>query len=107
MRYTIQDTHVSNLTHTEATGASNNVVSTAVTVAGSQKGHIEEVADYRFFLYRHWSLYDSMRHSPYIASRFPIWNQEGTLKLKDLFAMMGVAVADGQQLYFSMKPEVR
>jgi hypothetical protein len=51
-------------------------------VPGSETGHVEEASEYRFFLYRHWSLYDAMYHSPYVASKLGVWNQQGTVKLQ-------------------------
>lgn len=51
-------------------------------VPGSENGHVEEAAEYRFFLYRHWSLYDAMFHSPYVASKLSVWNHQGTAKLQ-------------------------
>lgn len=78
-----------------------------LSIAGGQNGHIEEIADYRFYLYRHWSLFESMRHSSYIASRFAIWNAEGKEKFQELFAKMGVPLPQSQQLYPFMKPEFR
>jgi hypothetical protein len=51
-------------------------------VPGSETGHVEEASEYRFFLYRHWSLYDAMYHSPYVASKLCVWNQQGTVKLQ-------------------------
>ena len=47
-------------------------------VPGSETGQVEEASEYRFFLHRHWSLYDAMFHSPYIASKLRAWNQQGT-----------------------------
>ena len=31
---------------------------------------------------RHWSLYDAMAHSPYVAAKLSVWNQQGTARLK-------------------------
>ena len=61
-----------------------------VVAQGAETGHIQEVREFRFFMYRHWSLFDSMYHSPYIASKMPIWQQQGTLKLQELLAKMGM-----------------
>ena len=33
--------------------------------------------EYRFMLHRHWSLFDSMHHSAYIASRLGTWKSSG------------------------------
>ena len=51
-------------------------------VPGSENGHVEEAAEYRFFLYRHWSLYDAMYHSPYVAAKLNVWTHQGTNKLQ-------------------------
>lgn len=51
-------------------------------VPGSENGYVEEASEYRFFLYRHWSLYDAMYHSPYVASKLGVWNPQGTVKLQ-------------------------
>ncbi len=51
-------------------------------VPGSENGYVEEASEYRFFLYRHWSLYDAMFHSPYVAAKLNVWNQQGTAKLQ-------------------------
>jgi len=43
--------------------------------------------EYRFMLYRHWSLYDSMYHSNYVAAKLRVWQDDGTL------ALVGVCLA--------------
>ncbi len=53
----------------------------AVTVPGSEHGHIQEGQEYRFFLYRHWSLLEAMQHSPYIAAKLSVWNAKGASRL--------------------------
>jgi cell division control protein 45 len=80
---------------------------TAVSIAGAQSGHIQETAEYRFFLHRHWPLYESMIHSSYIASRFTIWNSRGTAKLQELLAEMGVPLQQCRQQFSFMTPEIR
>jgi len=52
-----------------------------LVVPGSENGHVEESSEYRFYLYRHWSLYDSMYHSPYVAAKMNVWNNQGTAQL--------------------------
>jgi cell division control protein 45 len=54
----------------------------ATTVYGSESGHIKEGMEYRFFMYRHWSLFDAMLYSPYIASKMCVWQAQGTSKLQ-------------------------
>ena len=61
-----------------------------VVVPSSKVGHIEEALEYRFFLHRHWSLFEAMSHSPYIASKLSVWNSQGTSRLQELLAKMGM-----------------
>ncbi|KAK7204903.1 CDC45 family [Myxozyma melibiosi] len=48
--------------------------------------------DYRLFLLRHWSLYESVVHSPYVASRLHLWNDAGRKKLHKMLAKMGISL---------------
>lgn len=52
-----------------------------VSVPGSENGHIQEGAEYRFFLHRHWSLLEAMTHSPYVAAKLSVWNSRGATRL--------------------------
>lgn len=64
-----------------------------LVVPGSENGHVEESAEYRFYLYRHWSLYDSMYHSPYVAAKMNVWNNQGTAQLLvSVFVLYGVVM---------------
>ncbi len=40
-------------------------------------------------LFRHWSLFDAMFHSPYMATRLGIWKERGKKKLLELLAKAG------------------
>ena len=42
-----------------------------------EDGKITFEEEYRFMLYRHWSLYESMFHSNYVAARLGIWRTSG------------------------------
>ena len=72
--------HSTNYTHHTADAQPSNDEEMLV-VPGSENGHVEESSEYRFHLYRHWSLYDSMYHSPYIAAKMNVWNNQGTAQL--------------------------
>ena len=78
-----------------------------MTVPGSENGHVEEAAEYRFFLYRHWSLYDAMYHSPYVAAKLSVWSQQGKARLDELLARMGVPLQQCKQAYQYMAPALR
>lgn len=56
----------------------------------------------RFLLIRHWSLYDSMLHSPYLFSRLKTWSEAGIKRLHKLLAKMGVSLAQCKQSYTHM-----
>lgn len=61
----------------------------------------------RFLLLRHWSLYESMLHSPYIAAKLHLWADGGRKKLNKLLAKMGVSIAESKQRYTHMNMELK
>ena len=61
----------------------------------------------RFLLLRHWSLYESMLHSPYLSARLQIWNDLGRRRLDKLLAKMGVSLSQCKQNYTHMDMELK
>lgn len=61
----------------------------------------------RFLLIRHWSLYESMLHSPYLSSRLHIWSDAGKRRLHKLLAKMGVSLAEAEKSYTHMDMELK
>ncbi|KAI0025563.1 CDC45-like protein [Xylariomycetidae sp. FL0641] len=61
----------------------------------------------KFLLIRHWSLYDSMLHSPYLFSRLRIWSESGLKRLHKLLAKMGVSLVQCKQSYTHMDMVVK
>ncbi|KAL4893809.1 CDC45 family [Aspergillus ambiguus] len=61
----------------------------------------------RFILVRHWSLYDSMLHSPYLASRLRVWTENGRKRLHKLLAKMGISLSQCHQNYTHMDMELK
>jgi cell division control protein 45 len=61
----------------------------------------------RFLLIRHWSLYDSMLHSPYLSAKLRIWNDGGRRRLHKLLAKMGVSLTQCKQNYTHMDMELK
>lgn len=61
----------------------------------------------RFLLVRHWSLYESMLHSPYLASRLHVWSENGRKRLHKLLAKMGVSLSQCHQNYTHMDMELK
>ncbi|KAF2204588.1 CDC45-like protein [Delitschia confertaspora ATCC 74209] len=61
----------------------------------------------RFLLIRHWSLYDSMLHSPYLSARLHIWSDNGRRRLHKLLAKMGVSLSQCKQSYTHMDMDLK
>ncbi|KAI3110610.1 hypothetical protein CBS147333_4803 [Penicillium roqueforti] len=61
----------------------------------------------RFLLVRHWSLYESMLHSPYLAPRLHVWTENGRKRLHKLLAKMGISLTQCHQYYTHMDMELK
>ncbi|KAL1638939.1 DNA replication initiation factor cdc45 [Diplodia intermedia] len=61
----------------------------------------------RFLLIRHWSLYDSMLHSPYLSAKLHLWSDQGRRRLHKLLAKMGVSLTQCKQSYTHMDMELK
>ncbi|KAK8173093.1 CDC45 family [Phyllosticta citrichinensis] len=61
----------------------------------------------RFLLIRHWSLYDSMLHSPYLCAKLRIWTDVGRRRLHKLLAKMGVSLSQCKQNYTHMDMDLK
>jgi cell division control protein 45 len=61
----------------------------------------------KFLLIRHWSLYDSMLHSPYLSARLHIWTDAGRKRLNKLLAKMGVSLTQSKQNYTHMDMDLK
>mmetsp|Transcript_24549 Transcript_24549/g.45758 ORF Transcript_24549/g.45758 Transcript_24549/m.45758 type:complete len:534 (-) Transcript_24549:1114-2715(-) len=82
-------------------------VGSKVTIPGAETGHIHWTEEYRFYMYRHWSLYESMYYSNYVASKLEVWKTQGTAKLKEMLARVGIPLQQSQQSYNYMTPTLR
>ena len=81
---------------------------TILTAAKSPADHAIRVSpEPRFLLIRHWSLYDSMLHSPYLGSRLHIWSEQGRKRLHKLLAKMGVSLSQCKQNYTHMDMDLK
>ena len=78
---------------------------TLVPVA--EKGNLYSDTDLRFMLLRHWSLYDAMFFSPFVASRLAVWKSHGKEKLQTLFAKLGVSLEQCKQKWVHMNDKCR
>ncbi|KEP53440.1 PAB-dependent poly(A)-specific ribonuclease subunit PAN2 [Rhizoctonia solani 123E] len=79
----------------------------ASTALHADDTSIRSCQELRFTLYRHWTLYDSMFHSPYVAGKMNIWKERGRRNLAAMFAKMGISLQEGQQDYSHMDRNFR
>ncbi|KAJ4001487.1 CDC45-like protein [Lentinula boryana] len=68
---------------------------------------IRTTDELRFMLYRHWTLYDAMFHSSYVAGKLGIWKERGRKKLTGLLAKMGFSIPQTQQPYPHMDMDLK
>lgn len=68
---------------------------------------IRAESEYRFMLFRHWSLYDAMLHSPYLGAKMKIYSEPGKKQLHKLFAKMGFSLAQCRQIYTHMDMDLK
>ncbi|CAO3645750.1 unnamed protein product [Mucor fragilis] len=68
---------------------------------------IKSEDEYRFMMFRHWSLYDSMYHSGYISSKLAVWKDAGKKRLNNMFAKMGFSLQQCQQVYTHMDMDLK
>lgn len=61
----------------------------------------------RFMLVRHWSLKESMMHSPYLSAKLHIWSDSGRKKLNKLLTKMGISQKQCNQSYIHMDMELK
>ncbi|XP_014678174.1 PREDICTED: cell division control protein 45 homolog, partial [Priapulus caudatus] len=53
-------------------------------------------------LYRHWSLFESMRHSRFVSCAFKVWTNKGVKRLMEFLADMGMPLVQVKQKFGSM-----
>ena len=88
-----------------ARGEASGVIPT--TARSPNDNSIRLSPEPRFLLIRHWSLYDAMLHSPYLASRLHLWSDMGRKRLHKLLAKMGVSLTQCKQSYTYMDMDLK
>jgi hypothetical protein len=58
-------------------------------------------------LYRRWSLYESMFHTNYVATRMGIWRDRGQERLRLLFARLGIPQREMEERFGMMNETLR
>ncbi|KAI9569534.1 CDC45 family [Boletus coccyginus] len=86
-------------------GATSNT--DTITALGPDDLSIRSTEELRFTLLRHWTLYDAMFHSSYVAGKLGIWKERGRKRLTGLLAKMGFSIPQTQQLYAHMDLDLK
>ncbi len=55
---------------------------------------------------RHWSVYESIIHSRYVAVRLGTWQEKGRDKVDELLVRMGLSQRDCKQDYCAFPPHL-
>lgn len=79
----------------------------AVTERNADLAHFAVEKDYRLFLLRHWTLYDSFFYLSHVNSKLNLWREDGKKKLHKLFAKMGISLSVAQQSWLYMDISVK
>jgi cell division control protein 45 len=58
-------------------------------------------------MYRHWSIYESIRHTVYTAAKFKMWTLKGKAKLSEFLAELGLPLVQCKQKFSTMDLELR
>ncbi|XP_018008865.1 cell division control protein 45 homolog [Hyalella azteca] len=90
------NTHVARLHHTNHTDTTEPAADT-----------ITFQKDVQLSLYRHWSLVESMRHSPLTATSLKLWTHKGEKKMFELLAELGLPLTECRQLFCGMDVKLR
>ncbi|CAM9657817.1 unnamed protein product [Phaeothamnion confervicola] len=73
-------------------------------VPAAEAGRIVFSHEYRLMMHRHWSLYESMFYSNYVASRLGVWRTNGEARLRNLLAEVGLSLVDARQKFSFLRP---
>ncbi|KAH7889833.1 CDC45 family [Phlebopus sp. FC_14] len=79
----------------------------AITAIGPDDFSIRTTEELRFTMFRHWTLYDAMLHSSYVAGKLGIWKERGRKRLTGLLAKMGFSIPQTQQPYMHMDLDLK
>ncbi|XP_067121068.1 cell division control protein 45 homolog [Centruroides vittatus] len=63
--------------------------------------------DLQLALYRHWSLYESLKHTTYTACKFRLWSLKGQKRLCEFLAEMGLPLVECKQKFPAMDMQLR
>eukprot|EP00939_MAST-03C_sp_MAST-3C-sp1_P004838 g4838.t1 len=78
-----------------------------VRVPVAEEGRISLQFDYRFMLYRHWNLYESMLFSDYVSTTLKLWTSGGRANLEKFIAKMGIPLKECRQKFAYMSERLK
>jgi cell division control protein 45 len=95
--------------NTKNAGSAQTVVAEDGTVVrAAERGRIvESPNECRFLLHRHWTLYEAMLHSDYVATRLGVWTHDGKARLDECLARAGVPLAACRQKFVFMSSQLK
>ncbi|TFK42714.1 cell division control protein 45 [Crucibulum laeve] len=85
----------------------NNSITHSLISLNPDDVSVRATEELRFMLFRHWTLYDAMYHSSYVASKLGIWKERGKKRLTGLLAKMGFSIPQTQQPYSHMDMDLK
>ncbi|KAL7434655.1 hypothetical protein ACHAXH_003968 [Discostella pseudostelligera] len=88
-------------------GGHSNELRTWTQIGLSENGRILFQDEYKFMLLRHTSLWDSLLHSSFVASKLQVWKSAGRQKLMELLAKMGFPLDQCRQPWAFVGPGMR
>lgn len=107
-QYLTQEVKSKNADADEGSGRSGFYTEDNTLVHVSDSGSIKvEDKELRLFLYRHWSLWESMYYSAYVSPRVSAWSSQGRATLEEFLAKMGMSLSQCRQKFQFMAPELR
>ena len=63
---------------------------------------IDNFSELNLNLYRHWSIFESLQHTVYSASKFKIWTLKGQQRLSEFLAELGLPLTQCKQKFSTM-----
>lgn len=97
--------HVSRLGHLRSErngGALSEIPIDSDNISRNQSLSIQCIEDLQLSLYRHWSLFESLRHTSSVCAKFKVWTPTGHKRLLEFLAELGVPLTQSKQRFASM-----
>lgn len=80
--------HLNRLAHNNVRNI-NDESTSETAIQRNAKTTITFTKDLQLSLYRHWSLFESLRHTLFVSCKFKVWNLKGHKRLLEFLAELG------------------